>query len=363
MHPGAPAGGLHGFERGSLRFIFLAFGEGNDLSRLVQLGHGDGGALTRELISRIFEPHLGNPLLGRQEDAALFSLPGGKVALATDSFIVDPLFFPGGDIGKLAVCGTVNDLAVMGARPLYLTAGFIIEEGLPMEELERVAVSMARAAAEAGVEIVAADTKVTERGAADRLFINTTGIGLREEHLRLGAEMVRPGDSVIVSGPVGNHGMVILASRMGISPGNGLLSDCACLWPLIREIIKDLPVRFMRDATRGGLATVLSELAAACRLDIIVKEEEIPLCREVMELSEMLGVDPLYLACEGCFIAVVPPGAAPGVVERLNRFEQGRGAAVIGRLQEGGGRALLRTRFGGTRALDFLRGQHIPRIC
>ncbi|HPU00525.1 MAG: hydrogenase expression/formation protein HypE [Firmicutes bacterium] len=330
---------------------------------LVQLGHGDGGALTRELITRVFEPHLGNPMLGRQEDAALFSLPGGKVALTTDSFVVKPLFFPGGDIGKLAVCGTANDLAVMGARPLYLTAGFIIEEGLPLEELEQVALSMARAAAAAGVKIVAADTKVAERGAVDRLFINTSGIGQREAEISLGAEMVRPGDSVIVSGPVGNHGMVILASRMGINPGNGLLSDCACLWPLICEIIEDFPIRFMRDATRGGLATVLKELAVAAGLDLVVEEEKIPLCREVRELAEMLGVDPLYLACEGRFIAVVPPEAASAVVERLHRFEEGRGAAIIGRLQEGSGRLLLRTSFGGTRVLDFLRGQHIPRIC
>ncbi|HHX87556.1 MAG TPA: hydrogenase expression/formation protein HypE [Firmicutes bacterium] len=333
------------------------------MSKLVHLAHGDGGALTRELISRVFTRHFDNRMLRRQEDAAVFSFPGGQVAMTTDSFIVDPIFFPGGNIGKLAVCGTVNDLAVMGARPVYLTAGFIIEEGFEVEHLEQIAVSMARTASAVGAEIVAADTKVAEKGAVDGIFINTTGIGFREERICLGADMVKPGDSVIVSGPVGNHGLVILASRMGITLNNGLVSDCDCLWPLIREIVGCYPVRFMRDATRGGLATVLNELAVASKLELILHEQKIPVCREVMELSQMLGVDPLYLANEGRFIAVVPEESASGLVERLNRFELGKGAAVIGRLQEGSGGVFLRTRFGGTRKLDFLTGQHIPRIC
>lgn len=333
------------------------------LSKLVNLSHGDGGALTRELISGVFELHFGNQILGRWEDAAVFPSPGGELALTTDSFIVDPIFFPGGDIGKLAICGTVNDLAVMGAHPVYLTAGFIIEEGFEIKLLEKIVVSMARTARSIGIQIVAADTKVAEKGAVDRIFINTSGIGFREKHLRLGADLVKPGDSVIVSGPVGNHGLVILASRMGISLKNGLVSDCGCLWPMICEIVKDFPVKFMRDATRGGIATVLKELATASNLDLIVHEDKIPVCREVMELSQMLGVEPLYLANEGRFIAVIPADAAPDVVERLNRFDLGKGASIIGALQEGTGRVLLNTRFGGTRTLDFLRGQQIPRIC
>jgi len=332
-------------------------------SPLIELAHGDGGGLTRELIAAVFARHFANPILGRQEDAAICPLPGGRVAVTTDSFIVDPIFFPGGDIGKLAVCGTVNDLAVMGARPLYLTAGFIIEEGFSVELLEKIAASMACAAAAAGVHIVAADTKVAEKGAVDQLFINTTGIGLIEGSLCLGADQVRPGDRVIVSGPVGNHGLVILASRMGLDLNGGLVSDCACLWPVISAVISDFPVKFMRDATRGGLATVLKELAVSSGLDVVVREESIPVCREVIELSQMLGVEPYYLANEGRFIAVVPEAAAPGLVERLHQFELGRGAAVIGTLHEGSGRVLLHTRFGGTRVLDFLRGQHIPRIC
>lgn len=315
------------------------------------------------MISKVFEKHFGNPILSRQEDAAVFPFPGGKVAMTTDSFIVDPIFFPGGDIGKLAVCGTANDLAVMGARPVYLTAGFIIEEGFKIEHLEQIAISMARTAGSVGVEIVAADTKVAEKGAVDGIFINTSGIGFREESLSLGADMVKPGDSIVVSGPVGNHGLVILASRMGINLHPGLMSDCGCLWPLICDAINHFPVKFMRDATRGGLATVLNELAAAGKLDLILYEQKIPVCQEVMELSQMLGVDPLYLANEGRFIAVVPEEAATGLVERLNDFDLGKGAAAIGRLQEGSGGVFLRTRFGGTRKLDFLTGQHIPRIC
>lgn len=330
---------------------------------MVNLSHGDGGARTGELISGVFRKHFNSPILGRQEDAAVFPFPGGKAALATDSFIVDPIFFPGGDIGKLAICGTANDLAVMGARPKYIAAGFIIEEGFPMDHLEKVVMSMAHTSVSAGVEIVAADTKVAERGAVDKIFINTSGIGIKAEGPNLGAEMVEPGDSIVVSGPVGNHGLVILASRMGIDLHPGLVSDCDCLWPLIRDALDHFPVRFMRDATRGGLATVLNELAFAGKMDLILHEQKIPVCREVMELSQMLGVDPLYLANEGRFIAVVPEEAASGLVERLNRFDRGKGAAVIGQLQEGSGGVFLRTRFGGTRKLGFLTGQHIPRIC
>ncbi len=327
------------------------------------MAHGDGGALTRDLISRVFEKHLGNSILGRQEDAAIIPSPGGDLALTTDSFIVDPIFFPGGDIGKLAVCGTINDLAVMGACPAYITAGFMIEEGFRIVDLEQIARSMSRTAREAGVKVVAADTKVAEKGAVDGIFINTSGLGFRESGLALGAERVRAGESVVVSGPVGDHGLVILASRMGISLNEGLVSDCNCLWPLIREILGEFSVKFMRDATRGGLVTVLKELTVASGLDLILHEQDIPVRREVMELSAMLGVDPLYLANEGRFVAVVPPEEAPDLVERLNRFDLGKGAAVIGGLQEGSEEVYLRTRFGGTRKLGPLSGQHIPRIC
>ncbi len=333
------------------------------MSKLVQLAHGDGGALTGELISQVFRKHIGNPILGRQEDAAVFSFPGGEAAMATDSFIIDPIFFPGGDIGKLAVCGTANDLSVMGARPVYLTAGFIIEEGFRVDYLEQIAVSMASTAASIGVEIVAADTKVAEKGAVDGIFINTSGLGFRGKTPRLGADMVRPGDRLVVSGPLGNHGLVILASRMGITLHPGLVSDCGCLWPLICDALNYFSLKFMRDATRGGAATVLKELALAGNLDIMLDEQKIPVSREVVELSEMLGVDPLYLANEGRFIAVVPEEEAPGLAEQLNRFDQGRGAAVIGYLQEGRGEVFLRTRFGGTRKLNLLTGQNIPRIC
>lgn len=339
------------------------FRRGVKLSKLVNLAHGDGGAQTGELILQVFRKHFNSPILGRQEDAAVFPFPGGKVAMATDSFIVDPIFFPGGDIGKLAICGTANDLAVMGAEPKYITAGFIIEEGFPIAHLEEIVISMAHTAVSTGVEIVAADTKVAEKGAVDKIFINTSGLGIRAEGPSLGAKMVEPGNSIVVSGPVGNHGLVILASRMGINLDHGLVSDCACLWPLIRDALNHFAVKFMRDATRGGLATVLNELAVAGNFDLILHEQKIPVCREVMELSQMLGVDPLYLANEGRFVAVVPEEEASGLVERLNRFDRGKGAAVIGKLQEGSGGVFLRTRFGGTRKLGFLTGQHIPRIC
>lgn len=332
----------------------------------ILLAHGSGGLLTHELIREVFLRRFANPMLAALDDAAaLPALPPGRLALTTDSYVVQPLFFPGGDIGKLAVCGTVNDLAVTGATPLYLTCGFILEEGLPLETLERVVDSMAAMAREAGVQIVTGDTKVVERGAADGLFINTAGVGVIPPGMELGPAWLRPGDVLLVNGPVGDHGTAVMLAREGLNFRTDLQSDCAPLNDLIAALLEVTPgaVRCMRDATRGGLATVLCEWAES-GVGIEIEETAVPVRDPVRAVSEFLGLDPLYSANEGTLTLAVAPEAAEIALAALRAHPLGREAAIIGRVTaEHAGRVVLRTPYGARRILHILTGAQLPRIC
>lgn len=332
---------------------------------IILLAHGDGGKLTHRLIEDLFLRHFANPLLAPLSDAACFDLPaGGRVALTTDSFVVSPLFFNGGDIGKLAVSGTVNDLAVSGAEPLYLTAGFILEEGLPFSVLERVVESMSAEARQAGVSIITGDTKVVGKGHADQMFINTTGLGVIPCGIDLGYHRVEPDDAVVVSGFIGDHGLAILAERQEMVVDNAPASDCASLNRFIAPLLGEFSgIKLMRDPTRGGLATTLKEIAQSCRVDIYLDDTAIPVRPEAGGLAEILGLDPLYMANEGKFLALVKAGQAEKLVERMRRHPLGEAAAVIGKVQPGSGRLYLRTAYGGTKRLEMLSGAPLPRIC
>lgn len=335
-------------------------------SDIILLGHGSGGRLSHTLISELFLKHFSNPLLSVQGDAALAVLPSGNLAFTTDSFVVDPLFFPGGDIGKLAVAGTVNDLAVSGARPAYLSAGFIIEEGLPFEVLERVVKSMAAEAAAAGVLIVTGDTKVVERGKCDKLFINTSGIGELlpdATHISSGTN-IRAGDKIIINGSIGDHGMAVMAERNQLHISANIVSDCASLNVMLLRLDDFRPVHFMRDATRGGLGTVLAELCEQGKLGVNITEADIPVKMEVRGMCEMLGFDPLYVANEGKVVIVVDAAAADHILNRLRQHPLGSEACIIGEItQEHPGRVWLKTTVGGHRIVDMPAGQQLPRIC
>ncbi|WP_347488473.1 hydrogenase expression/formation protein HypE [Desulfoscipio sp. XC116] len=330
----------------------------------VLLAHGDGGLLSREMVRDVFLKYFSNPLLGQLSDAAVFQLKGEKVATTIDAFVVDPIFFPGGDIGKLAVCGTVNDLAVSGARPVYLSASFIIEEGLPIADLERIAAAMAEACAEAGVAIVAGDTKVVPRGHADKIFITTSGVGVVPDGLDLGYHRPEPGDVVIVNGGMGNHGLTVLAAREALGLEGGLKSDCAPLNHTIFQLLDGCPgVKLMRDLTRGGLASAAKEVAESCGMDVHIEEASVPVDREVRGAAEMLGLDPLYLANEGKFLAIVTAGESDRALELLQASPYGKGAVIIGEVRAGKGNVYLQTVLGGTKFLDLLAGAPLPRIC
>ncbi|HEY8212361.1 MAG TPA: hydrogenase expression/formation protein HypE [Myxococcaceae bacterium] len=332
----------------------------------VVLGHGSGGRLTHELITQLFVPAFHNPTLAALEDQASIAVEGrGRLAFTTDAFVVSPVFFPGGDIGKLAVCGTVNDLAAGGAIPRHLAASFILEEGLPLANLRRIVESMRRACDEAGVTVVAGDTKVVERGKADGLFITTTGIGWLPEDRRLSIGAARPGDKVVVSGPLGDHGMAILSVRQGLSFDTQLLSDCAPLAGLAQVMLRASPsLRCMRDPTRGGLASVLNELAAASRVGVVVQEPAVPVRPEVRGACEMLGLDPLYVACEGRMVAVAPAPEVPALLAAMGSHPLGQGAAEIGEVvPDFPGKVRVRSSVGGDRMLLMLSGEQLPRIC
>lgn len=336
----------------------------------VSLAHGGGGKAMRDLIDDVFVRAFDNPLLAPLEDQARVPLAalaahGDRLAITTDSYVVDPLFFPGGDIGKLAVCGTVNDLVVGGARPLYLTCGVIIEEGLPLEILRRVAQSMALAARDASVTIVTGDTKVVPRGACDKLFINTAGVGVVRAGLDLGAHKARPGDSILVSGTIGDHGATIMGARADLALDSAIKSDCASLHGLADALIAASPgIRFMRDATRGGIATVLNEIAASAGVGIDVDETAVPIQPDVRGLCEILGLDPLYLANEGKLIAVVPEAETIKAIDAMRRHPLGAAATRIGRAVETRpGRVTMRSVLGGNRFVDMLSGEQLPRIC
>ena len=332
----------------------------------VVLGHGSGGRMTQDLITNFFYPPFENPTLLRGDDAAVVTPPErGRLALSTDSHIVSPLFFPGGDIGRLAVCGTVNDLAMVGAHPLWLTAGFILEEGLPLEVLERVAGSMKVAAEEAGVIIVAGDTKVAEREKVDRLFINTTGIGWVPEGREVSGVNARPGDVVLLSGPIGDHGIAVLAARGELAFETTVESDLAPLNFLVDKMFEvSRAIHVMRDPTRGGLATSLNEIACQSEVVIRLDETSIPVRPAVVAACEMLGFDPLYIANEGKLVALVSAEVSDEVLEAMRSTPYGEEACRIGVVEESPpGRVLMRTAIGGTRVVDILSGEMLPRIC
>jgi hydrogenase expression/formation protein HypE len=332
----------------------------------VQLAHGGGGRLTQQLIERIFEPAFANPALAARHDGALLAAPkGARLAFTTDSHVVSPLFFPGGDIGRLAVYGTVNDLAMCGARPRWLSAAFILEEGLPLETLERVVRSMGEAARAAGVTIVTGDTKVVERGKGDGLYVNTAGMGTIEHALTIEPAAVRAGDVVVLSGDIGRHGMAILAQREGLAFESPIESDCASLWPAVEALLTaGIEVHCLRDLTRGGLATAVIEIAETAGLAVKLEETAVPISEAVRGACEILGLDPFYVANEGRFVAFVPAAQASRALAMLQRFAPDCGAAQIGGVRASpAGEVTLGSVVGVERILDRLSGEQLPRIC
>ena len=333
----------------------------------ITLAHGAGGKASQTLTEAVFLEAFRNPRLEPLEDQARLELAGGeRLAFTTDSYVVSPLFFPGGDIGDLAVNGTVNDLAVSGAVPKWLSAGFVLEEGFPVADLQRIVTSMARAAASAGVEIVAGDTKVVERGKADGCYITTAGVGVLSRSCDVAAVNVRPGDVVLVSGPIGDHGMTVMLARGELDLESDMVSDTAALNGLIDVLLDAVPdgVHAMRDATRGGVATVLNEMARAADVAVVLDEGAVPVRPEVNGACEILGIDPLYVACEGRVVVVVDGAHAASALEALQSHPLGEGAAIIGRVKDDPpGLVLLKTAFGGTRIVDVLVGDPLPRIC
>ena len=331
----------------------------------VLLGHGSGGKLSASLLQQIFLPAFHNPMLSRLEDQAVLGVQSGRLAFTTDSFVVKPLFFPGGDIGSLAVHGTVNDLAMGGAQPLALSAAFILEEGFSIADLRRVVDSMARAAENVGVPIVTGDTKVVERGCGDGVFINTTGIGMVADGVDLSAANARPGDRVILSGSLGDHGITILTQRQGLELEGSIESDSAPLHTLVAAILAAAgDVRVMRDPTRGGLASTLNEIAAQSHAGIAIREAALPIHEGVRGACEVLGLDPLYVANEGKLVAIVPAASAEAVLAAMRRHPLGAEAVIIGEVVERHpGLVTMHTPFGTTRIVDMLAGDQLPRIC
>jgi len=331
----------------------------------VMLAHGGGGRLTHQLIEDLFLPLFSNAPLAARHDGAVLELGARKLAFTTDSYVVRPLFFPGGDIGTLAVNGTVNDLAMCGAQPLYLSAGFILEEGFPMADLQRVARSMGRAAGEAGVQLVTGDTKVVDRGKGDGVYINTAGIGIIRAGGVIAPASIRPGDAVLLSGDVGRHGIAIMAVREGLEFESAIDSDCASLAGLVLALIEaGVDIHCLRDLTRGGLASALVEIAEAARLHIGIHEQAIPVRQDVRGACEILGFDPLYVANEGRFVAFVPLHDADRALALMRAHGLGAGASCIGAVTETpAGQVTMRSSIGATRIVDMLSGEQLPRIC
>ncbi len=332
----------------------------------VQLGHGSGGRMSAALLRERFLPHFANATLAQLGDAAVVDIGAVDIAVSTDTFVVSPLEFPGGNIGSLAVHGTLNDLAMMGARPLYLAAGFVLEEGLRFDVLDRVVAAMGEAARASTVRLITGDTKVVERGKADGVFVNTTGIGLRRLDFAPGPDRAAPGDVVLVSGPIGRHGIAIMSAREGLGFEAEVLSDSVALWPLVDRLRGALggDVHVLRDPTRGGVASALNEIAAQSHVGITLDEAALPVPEAVAAACDMLGLDPLYVANEGIFVAFVPPALAGEALEALRLHPLGRGARIIGRVTaDHPGMVVLRTGLGGTRVVDMLPGDQLPRIC
>ena len=344
--------------------------QGKPQDKTVMLGHGSGGTMMKRIIDEVFFAAYGTDELLRGDDAAVLPAfePGERLAYSTDSFVVTPHFFPGGDIGRLAICGTVNDVATSGARPLYLSCGFILEEGFPMDDLRRICASMASSAAEAGVKLVTGDTKVVNRGHGDGIYINTSGVGALAAARNLGGAQIQPGDAVLVTGTLGDHGITIMSCREGLNFSADIESDAAPLNHLIAEVLEAAPnVRCFRDPTRGGLASTLNELAAQSNTDITVDEEAVPVRDAVRGACEMLGYDVMQVANEGKMVCVVPADEADAALAAMRANRYGRAAAVIGTVTaaqpERGPKVFLRTAFGSTRILDMLVGEQLPRIC
>jgi hydrogenase expression/formation protein HypE len=330
----------------------------------ILLSHGSGSKASHELISELFLPAFSNPSLDQLNDQAILELNGLRIAYTTDSYVVDPIFFPGGDIGKLAICGTVNDLAMCGAVPLYLSAGFIIEEGFAIDDLRKVIRSMQRVSREAGVKIVTGDTKVVNKGHADRLFINTSGIGLVGKDINISGNNGKVGDKVIISGCIGDHGIAVLSKREGLEFDSPIISDCAPLNQLVRDMLTVTKnIHCLRDPTRGGLATTLNELAQQSRIGIVIEENKIPVKEPVKGACELLGYDPLYVANEGKLVAIIPAEYAPEMLQKMRQNKYGQEAEIIGEVVAEPRRVLLKTTIGGTRIVDMLAGELLPRIC
>jgi len=341
----------------------------------ITLAHGSGGKAMHELVEGLFLEYLRNPMLELLEDQAIFEVgnngQSSRLAFTTDSYVVTPIFFPGGDIGKLAINGTVNDIAMSGARPLYISAGFILEEGFAMDDLKRVLASMQGAAAEADVQVVTGDTKVVEKGTADKIFINTSGIGIIEAPLQISATNAQPGDKVIVSGTLGDHGTTIMIARGELELETDIESDCAPLYSLVRDMLDEAArnsgsgaIHCLRDPTRGGVATTLNEIALSSEVCIEIQENCLPVREEVHGACEILGLDPLYVANEGKLIAIVASEVAEAVVDRMRANPYGRDACIIGEVKaEPQGIVSMVTGFGGTRIVDMLAGEQLPRIC
>ena len=331
----------------------------------ITLAHGSGGRMTQQLIQQVFGLRFSNPILDRMNDAAVLNQGEGRLAFSIDGHVVSPLFFPGGDIGDIAVYGTVNDLAMMGARPLWLAASFIIEEGLPLADLRRIADSMARAAEKAGVLLVAGDTKVVERGKGDGVYISVAGVGRIPPGVEVDAGNARPGDVVLLSGPIAAHGMTIMTLREGLDFTSDLRSDAAPLNGIVADLLAAAPgVHAMRDATRGGLATALNELAQASGVGILFREEATPVDEAARTACELLGLDPLYVANEGVFLAIVPPDQANAALAALRAHPLGRRAAIIGHVTDAHpGQVVMETTLGAKRIAPMLSGDLLPRIC
>ncbi len=331
----------------------------------ILLAHGSGGTMMRDLINDIFMVGFDDDVLARMDDAASLDFPGSRLAISTDTYVVNPLFFPGGDIGRLAVCGTVNDIATSGARPLYLSVGFILEEGMSVEDLKRILVSMRDAAAEAGVRIVTGDTKVVEKGHGDGCYINTAGVGVLAEGVDLSGSNCRPGDVVLVSGTLGDHGIAVISTREGLSFSTDIESDAAPLAEMIAAVLEAAPaVRCFRDPTRGGLASTLNELAGASGVTITVEESLVPVREQVRGACEMLGYDVFQVANEGKMAVVVPAEQAEAALAAMKAAPYGEDAAIVGEVTDGpAGRVYVKTAFGATRIMDMLVGEQLPRIC
>jgi hydrogenase expression/formation protein HypE len=332
----------------------------------VVMAHGGGGKLSRMLTERIFVPAFGQEALGELHDGAVIPVTGGRMALSTDTFVIHPLVFPGGDIGSLAVHGTVNDLAMCGARPLALSTGWVLEEGFPMADLWQLAVSMGRAAAAAGVPVVTGDTKVVDRGKGDGVFINTTGIGVVADGVEISPRRVRPGDAVLVSGPIATHGIAIMTVREGLEFETSLETDSAPLWGMVETLLNalGLDVHALRDPTRGGVASALNEIAGGAGAGILLEEAAIPVEEPVRAACELLGLDPLYVANEGKLLAFVPEARSEEALATLRRHPLGRDAAHIGTVvADHPGRVFQRSRVGGLRVVEMLSGEQLPRIC